>query len=70
MNTRILLSQSARLRYATGTMMYFAQGIPQGLLHIAMPAWLASQGVSAGLCGTWPVCGEHVVFHPFSSGCR
>jgi len=48
MNTRFLLSQSARLRYATGTMMYFAQGIPQGLLHIAMPAWLASQGVSAG----------------------
>ena len=48
MNTRFLLSQSARLRYASGAMMYFAQGIPQGLLHIAMPAWLASQGVSAG----------------------
>ncbi len=48
MNTRFLLSNSARLRYATGAMMYFAQGIPQGLLHIAMPAWLASQGVSAG----------------------
>jgi len=48
MNTRFILSQSARLRYATGMMMYFAQGIPQGLLHIAMPAWLASQGVSPG----------------------
>lgn len=48
MNARFLLSQSARLRYTTGAMMYFAQGIPQGLLHIAMPAWLASQGVSAG----------------------
>jgi len=27
--------------------MYFAQGIPQGLLGIAIPAWLASLGVSA-----------------------
>ena len=36
------------MRYATGSMMYFAQGIPQGLLSIAIPAWLASQGVSAG----------------------
>jgi PAT family beta-lactamase induction signal transducer AmpG len=27
--------------------MYFAQGIPQGLLAIAIPAWLASLGVSA-----------------------
>jgi PAT family beta-lactamase induction signal transducer AmpG len=28
-------------------MMYFAQGIPYGLLRFAIPAWLASQGVSA-----------------------
>jgi PAT family beta-lactamase induction signal transducer AmpG len=28
-------------------MMYFAQGIPRGLLSISIPAWLASQGVSA-----------------------
>jgi PAT family beta-lactamase induction signal transducer AmpG len=28
--------------------MYFAQGIPQGLLAIAIPAWLASEGASAG----------------------
>ncbi len=27
--------------------MYFAQGIPQGLLSIAIPAWLASEGVGA-----------------------
>jgi PAT family beta-lactamase induction signal transducer AmpG len=27
--------------------MYFAQGIPQGLLGIAIPAWLASQGIDA-----------------------
>ncbi|RLA33996.1 MAG: hypothetical protein DRR11_04150 [Gammaproteobacteria bacterium] len=42
------LSNSPRVRYATGAIMYFAQGIPQGLLAIALPAWLASQGVSAG----------------------
>jgi PAT family beta-lactamase induction signal transducer AmpG len=28
--------------------MYFAQGIPYGLMNIAIPAWLASQGVGAG----------------------
>jgi PAT family beta-lactamase induction signal transducer AmpG len=28
--------------------MYFAQGIPYGLMNIAVPAWLASQGVEAG----------------------
>lgn len=28
-------------------MMYFAQGIPYGLLSIAVPAWLASQGIGA-----------------------
>jgi PAT family beta-lactamase induction signal transducer AmpG len=29
-------------------MMYFAQGIPYGLMNIAIPAWLVSQGVGAG----------------------
>ncbi len=41
------LSDSSRARYATGSIMYFAQGIPQGLLGIAIPAWLASLGVGA-----------------------
>ena len=41
------LSNNSRARYATGSIMYFAQGIPQGLLGIAIPAWLASLGVSA-----------------------
>jgi PAT family beta-lactamase induction signal transducer AmpG len=41
------LSTSPRTRYAVGALAYFAQGIPKGLLHIALPAWLASQGVSA-----------------------
>jgi PAT family beta-lactamase induction signal transducer AmpG len=47
------LNDSARLRYATGAIMYFAQGIPAGLLSIAIPAWLASQGVSAGEIGSY-----------------
>ena len=38
------LSQSARLRYATFAALYFAQGIPQGVLAFAVPAWLAMNG--------------------------
>jgi PAT family beta-lactamase induction signal transducer AmpG len=34
-------------------MMYFAQGIPYGFLHIAVPAWLVSQGVSAADIGSY-----------------
>ena len=41
------LSDSPKTRYATGSLAYFAQGIPAGLLHIALPAWLAVEGVSA-----------------------
>ena len=41
------LSDSPKTRYATGALAYFAQGIPMGLLHIALPAWLAVEGVSA-----------------------
>ena len=41
------LSSSPKVRYSTGALAYFAQGIPMGLLHIALPAWLASEGVPA-----------------------
>ncbi|NNC78178.1 MAG: MFS transporter [Woeseiaceae bacterium] len=47
------LANSERLRYATGSFMYFAQGIPQGLLAISLPVWLASQGVGAGDIGSY-----------------
>lgn len=47
------LLDSSRIRYLTGAMMYFAQGIPQGLLGIAIPAWLVSQGVSAADIGSY-----------------
>jgi len=41
------MSSSAKVRYSTGALAYFAQGIPMGLLHIALPAWLATKGVPA-----------------------
>ncbi len=47
------LANNARVRYATGSIMYFAQGIPMGLLSIAIPVWLASQGVSASQIGSY-----------------
>jgi PAT family beta-lactamase induction signal transducer AmpG len=47
MSGSLVLSNNSRVRYATGSFMYFAQGIPQGLLGIAIPAWLASEGASA-----------------------
>jgi PAT family beta-lactamase induction signal transducer AmpG len=43
-----VLAESSRMRYAAGSSMYFAQGIPYGLMNIAVPAWLASEGVGAG----------------------
>ena len=46
-NPAWFLSSSAKTRYATGALAYFAQGIPMGLLHIALPAWLAVEGVPA-----------------------
>jgi len=53
MTTTLTLLNSSRIRYLTGAMMYFAQGIPQGLLGIAIPAWLVSQGVSAADIGSY-----------------
>ena len=53
MAANLVLANSSRLRYATGAMMYFAQGIPYGLLGITIPAWLAAQGVSAADIGSY-----------------
>ena len=47
------LADNTRVRFATGSIMYFAQGIPQGLLAITIPAWLASEGVGAGDIGSY-----------------
>jgi PAT family beta-lactamase induction signal transducer AmpG len=43
-----VLAESSRVRYAAGSSMYLAQGIPFGLMNIAVPAWLASMGVGSG----------------------
>jgi PAT family beta-lactamase induction signal transducer AmpG len=53
MRTPLPLAESAKVRFVTCTMMYFAQGIPTGLLAIAMPTWLAAQGVSASEIGSY-----------------
>ena len=47
MRSGLYLSESAQLRYASGAMLYFAQGMPKGLLNIAVPAWLAANGLGA-----------------------
>ena len=33
--------------------LYFAQGVPEGLLYVAVPAWLAANGVSAAAIGSY-----------------
>lgn len=53
MTIALVLSRSPRLRYATGALMYFAQGIPQGLLAIAIPAWLVTQDVGPAQIGSY-----------------
>jgi PAT family beta-lactamase induction signal transducer AmpG len=49
----LYLSHSSRLRYAVCALLYFAQGIPYGLLSIAMPAWLASKGVETAVIASY-----------------
>jgi PAT family beta-lactamase induction signal transducer AmpG len=40
------LTDSRWLRFTSFAALYFAQGIPIGLLNISLPAWLAEHGVS------------------------
>jgi PAT family beta-lactamase induction signal transducer AmpG len=40
------LSEKSYLRYITFAALYVAQGIPEGLIFYAMPAWLAINGAS------------------------
>lgn len=48
-----VLSESRSLRFSAFTLFYVAQGIPIGLLDVAMPAWLAAQGYSAAQIGSF-----------------
>ena len=52
-NPALTLTRDSGVRYATGSLMYFAQGVPQGLLGIALPAWLVSEGVGPSAIGTY-----------------
>ncbi len=41
----MFLTRSTAFRFSAFTLFYFAQGVPIGLLTIALPAWLAAEGV-------------------------
>jgi PAT family beta-lactamase induction signal transducer AmpG len=47
------LSENTFLRYFTFAAMYVAQGIPEGLLWYAIPAWLAMHGKSPAEIGSY-----------------
>ena len=50
---RVLLQSSGSACYSIGGFEIFAQGIPHGLLAIALPAWLAAEGASASAVGSY-----------------
>ena len=50
---RLILTGSRPLRFFSFTVFYVAQGLPFGLVTVALPAYLAEQGVSAGAIGSF-----------------
>ena len=48
-----VLSENTFLRYFTFAALYIAQGIPEGLLWYAIPAWLAMNGKSPAEIGSY-----------------
>ncbi len=50
---RLILAESRPLRFFSFTVFYIAQGLPFGLVTVALPAYLAEQGVSAGAIGSF-----------------
>ena len=51
------LSENAPLRYLSFSFLYFAQGLPEGLLRFGIPAWLAMNGKSAVEIGAFVAIG-------------
>jgi len=49
----LFLVESRWLRIGAFTAFYFAQGVPIGLLAIAVPAWLSERGMSLGEIATY-----------------
>lgn len=48
MKLQLYLSTQRYLRFASFTLFYLAQGLPIGIISIALPAWLAQEGASPG----------------------
>lgn len=46
-------TENVRLRLATGTLLYLAQGLAQGLFFVAIPSWLAVNGQPVGAIGSF-----------------
>jgi PAT family beta-lactamase induction signal transducer AmpG len=53
LNSIPALSEKSFLRYITFAALYVAQGIPEGLIFYAMPAWLAINGASPAEIGSF-----------------
>ena len=51
-------ANSHRLRLALGTLLYLAQGFPQGIFFYAMPTWLAAEGESTEVVAMAAVAGS------------
>jgi PAT family beta-lactamase induction signal transducer AmpG len=52
------LSENTILRYLNFIALYFAQGVPEGMLFFGIPAWMAMNGKSAGeIAGFAIACG-------------
>lgn len=49
------LSESAFLRYFNFIALYFTEGLPQGMLFIGIPAWMAMEGKSPSQIGGFAV---------------
>jgi MFS transporter, PAT family, beta-lactamase induction signal transducer AmpG len=49
------LSDNSFLRYFNFSALYFTEGLPQGMLFVGIPAWMAMQGKSAAEIGGFAV---------------
>ena len=55
------LSESRLLRYFSFAMLYVAQGVPEGIMLFAIPAWLAMNGKTAAEVSSYTA----IIFLPF-----
>ncbi len=62
LNNLPALSSNPILRYFSFSMLYVAQGIPEGIMLFAIPAWMATNGKTAAEIGGYTA----ILFIPFS----